>query len=245
MEFIGRKDLQVKIRGQRVELEEVECNIQTLLPRVKQVAVDVSQTEAGGVSLVAYLCFNRETSLVGRNSEQPTTNSIGLNEGNGFDTLNSTDDIFLPLTPQMEKEVRNLITELRKKLPSYMVPATFIPCHYMPFITTTKLDRNKLRRKTAELDREEIARYSLVECEKKQPPKTKEEALMQQLWASVLKLPAEMIGRKDSFLQIGGDSITAIRLVLLARSQGLNLSVPDIFQNGQLLHLAAKSGAVE
>ncbi|XPS92645.1 hypothetical protein M3J09_002030 [Ascochyta lentis] len=248
LEFVGRKDLQVKIRGQRVELGEVEYNIQTLLHGVEQVAVDVLPTEAGGVSLVAYLCFNRETSLLGRNGEHPATNGSNVdrtNEANGSNGVNDMDHMFLPLTPQVETKVRNLIKELRKKLPSYMVPASFIPCRFMPFITTTKLDRKKLRQKTAELDRESMARYSLVESEKKQPPETVEEIQMQQLWASVLKVPVETIGKNDSFLQVGGDSITAIRLVLLARRQGVNLTVPVIFQDGRLSHLAAISGAVQ
>ena len=53
---MGRKDLQVKIGGQRVELGKVEYTIQTALDGTEQVAVDVVR-----VSLVAYLCFNRET----------------------------------------------------------------------------------------------------------------------------------------------------------------------------------------
>jgi amino acid adenylation domain-containing protein len=253
IEFICRKDLQVKIRGQRVELGEVEHNIQTTLDGIEQVAVDVSLTEARGVSLVAYLCFNRETSLAGRNNGHAAIhgNSVnGTNQVNGVHEVNRAhdfgmDNLFLPLTDQMEKQVRRLAKELRGKLPEYMVPTMFIPCRYMPFITTTKLDRKKLRQKTAELNRESIARYSLVECGKKQPPGTAEEVQMQQLWASVLKVPAETIGRDDSFLQIGGDSITAIRLVLLARGHGITLTVPSIFQDARLSRLAAISGAVQ
>lgn len=248
IEFVGRKDLQVKIRGQRVELGEVEHNIQTALDGIEQVAVDVSRTEAGGVSLVAYLCFNRETSLAGKKRRHAAMHGNGLNGTNtvnGVNGVNGTDNLFLPLTDQMEKQVRDLVRALRGKLPGYMVPTIFIPCRYMPFITTTKLDRKKLKQKTAELDRESIARYSLVECEKKQPPETAEEMQMQQLWASVLKVPAETIGRDDSFLQVGGDSITAIRLVMLARRQGITLTVPSIFQDARLSRLASMSTTVQ
>lgn len=254
IEFLGRKDLQVQIRGQRVELGEVEYHIQTTLDGIEQVAVDVSRTEAGGVSLVAYLCFNRETSLAGRDSGHAAmhgnvvngTNGVnGAYKVNGVHEVRGTDDLFLPLTDQVEKQVRSLVRELRGKLPEYMMPVMFIPCRYMPFITTTKLDRKKLRQKTAELNRESIKRYSLVEYDKKQPPETAKEVQMQQLWASVLKVPAETIGRDDSFLQVGGDSITAIRLVLLARHQGITLTVPSIFQDARLSRLAAISGAVQ
>jgi len=245
IEFIGRKDLQVKIRGQRVELGEVEYNIQAVLDGIEQVAVDVSRTETGGASLVAYLCFNRETSLTSRDSEHGAMHDNDVNETNGIYGVHGMDDLFLPLTDQARKQVRDLARELREKLPSYMVPTIFIPCRYMPFITTTKLDRKKLRQKTAELDRESIARYSLVECEKKKPPETAEEVQMQQLWASVLKVPAETIGRDDSFLQVGGNSITAIRLVLLARRQGVTLTLPSIFQGAQLSCMAATNGAVQ
>ena len=255
MEFIGRKDLQVKIRGQRVELGEVEHNIQTALGGIEQVAVDVARTEAGGMTLVAYLCFSRETNLADRHSGHAAVHVNGVDGANGTKGVNgvdgvnkvhNTDDLFLPFTDEIEKQVQSLVRELRAKLPGYMVPTVFIPCRYMPFIATTKLDRKRLRRTTEELDPESVARYSLVESKKKkQPPKTAEEVRIQQLWASVLKVPPETIGREDSFLQIGGDSITAIRLVLLARRKGMTITMPSIFQNARLSHLAAMSQTLQ
>ena len=227
IEFIGRKDTQVKIRGQRVELGEVEYSIQTTLKEIEQVAVDVLRTETG-VSLIAYLCFSREIRLAGRNSKDTAIHNIAVDD---------VDDLFLPLTDQMERQVRGLARELGVKLPGYMVPTMFVPCRYMPFITSTKLDRGKLRRKTATLDRDSVARYSLANFEK-QAPETAIEAQMQQLWASILKVSADTIGRDDSFLQIGGDSISAIRLVLLARRHGIVLTVPSIFEDARLSRLA-------
>ena len=54
LEFLGREDGQVKIRGHRVELGEVEALLATL-PGVSQVAVTVWQEENGLKELVAYL----------------------------------------------------------------------------------------------------------------------------------------------------------------------------------------------
>ncbi|KAF2624096.1 CoA-dependent acyltransferase, partial [Macroventuria anomochaeta] len=67
---------------------------------------------------------------------------------------------------------------------------------------------------------------------------------IQQLWAAVLDIPAESIGRDDNFLQIGGDSISAIRLVSLARSSyGIALTMASIFGDGRLWRLAATVGS--
>ena len=219
IEFIGRKDTQVKIRGQRVELEEVEFNIRTLLEPegIKQVAVDKLRTEAG-TSLVAYLCFSWDTRRAGK------------------DGRDNMADLFLPMT----EEIRRLVPELAKKLgvrlPNYMVPTIFVPCRYMPY--STKLDRKALRQKTAALGRDSIALYSLVDSEK-QAPETAIEAQMQQLWASVLRVPVESVGRDDNFFQIGGDSISAIRLVSLARDRNIALTMASIFEDARLWRLSA------
>ena len=58
IEFVGRLDHQVKVRGFRIELEEVECALR-LHPHVRDAAVCVRDDGAGG-SLVAYAERNAE-----------------------------------------------------------------------------------------------------------------------------------------------------------------------------------------
>jgi acyl-CoA synthetase (AMP-forming)/AMP-acid ligase II len=161
IEFVGRKDTQVKIRGQRVELEEVETKIRTLSrpETVKQVVVDVLRTEAR-TSLVAYLCFSWDTKRASINGQDNMT------------------DLFLPMTEEAERMLCSLKRELESKLPSYMVPTVYIPLKYMQY--STKLDRKTQRQKTAALDRESLARYSLMKTDK-QPPRSTLEIQMQQL----------------------------------------------------------------
>ncbi|MES1242783.1 MAG: amino acid adenylation domain-containing protein [Acidobacteriota bacterium] len=53
LEFVGRSDSQVKIRGQRVELGEVESRLNAL-PGVRE-AVVVAREEADGTRMIAYL----------------------------------------------------------------------------------------------------------------------------------------------------------------------------------------------
>jgi amino acid adenylation domain-containing protein len=221
--YVGRKDAQVKIRGLRVELEEVEHNIRIALDGVQQVAVDVLKTESGAVNLVSYLCFSKETVMAGR--EDPNSSKA--------------EDIFLPLLKDLQRKIVALVGELSAKLPHYMIPTIFIPCRHMPFITSTKLDRLKLRRLTTLLNRDELAKYSLVDSEKRAPENARELEL-RDLWSKVLKIPADTIGRDDSFLRLGGDSISAIQLVSLARQAGLGLTVASIFDDARLAQVAAR-----
>jgi acyl-CoA synthetase (AMP-forming)/AMP-acid ligase II len=65
LEFIGRVDRQVKLRGYRVELSEIEAAAMAY-PAVREIAVVAKEDERGGKRLVAYArCA----------TEQPTTSS--------------------------------------------------------------------------------------------------------------------------------------------------------------------------
>src|SRR5262249_32631133 len=57
LEFVGRQDARVKIRGNRVELSEVEGALQRL-PGVKQAVVDATERENKEPALVGYIVLD-------------------------------------------------------------------------------------------------------------------------------------------------------------------------------------------
>ena len=224
IEFLGRRDTQVRIRGLRVELGEIEHNIHLALPDVEQVVVDTLQTGNDNIHLVAYLRSPATASMVQRTE--------GEHE--------KSESMFLPLSGDLESKIALAVGELKIRLPLYMIPTIFIPCRYLPYVTSAKLDRKQIRERTASLTPAEMAAYALVEASKR-PPETAVEKQLQRLWANVLSLPVDSIGRDDSFLQIGGDSFTAIQLVLQARQYGIELAVASIFEDARLCSLAAQA----
>lgn len=216
LHFIGRKDHQVKIRGFRVELGEVEQHMRSAMPELSQVSVDVVESRSGS-RLVAHLCFSEATDLSTR--DKP---------------------LFCAMTDQLVTDLQSLVGELQVMLPSYMIPSLFIPCAYMPLITSAKLDRQTLKAQTLALSQEQLMHYALVKTIKRLP-ETEMEMRLQRLWAKLVHLPGDaVIGRDDSFLAIGGDSITAIQLVALCREAGLVLSVHDIFADPRLKEVASR-----
>lgn len=70
------------------------------------------------------------------------------------------------------------------------------------------------------------------------------ELKMRQIWATVLHLPVEEIGRADGFMEVGGDSISAIEVVKQARESGVDVSVQDIFKDSRLEAVAATARSV-
>lgn len=233
IEFSGRKDDQVKIRGLRVELGEVEQAIRAALPAA-QVAVDVHRTE-NSTSLVAFLCFPA-TSHTQKPDEASDAPPNAYNQ----------EDLFLPIAAELRDDINNAVGKLSITLPRYMIPSVFVPCRTIPLITSTKVDRVGLRTKVAKLlaDAKTWDMYALQSSTKRKPQSPMEHR-MQRLWASILNKDVDSIGRDDSFLSIGGDSILSIRLVAKAREEGLRLTAGSIFEDPRLLAVAAKARDVK
>nr|POF20700.1 nonribosomal peptide synthetase 13 [Quercus suber] len=108
IEFSSRKDTQVKIRGLRVELGEVEHHTRAALNGVRQVVVDVFKTEAGS-TLAAFFAFNDETRTVSTEAKADSAK------------------VFLPITTELKRQITAAAGELSVELPSYMVPTMFVP----------------------------------------------------------------------------------------------------------------------
>lgn len=69
-----------------------------------------------------------------------------------------------------------------------------------------------------------------------EPPKTRKEKQLASLWEEFLLIAP--IGMLDNFVNLGGTSITALQLVQKAATEGLKLSVRDVFEQENLAQLA-------
>ena len=95
----------------------------------------------------------------------------------------------------------DLRSRLGVMLPEYMVPGAFVVLDGLPLTPNGKLDRKALP---------DAAFTGDVYV----APRTAQEAVLCSLYAEVTG--AERVGIHDSFFRIGGDSISAIRLVSLS-----------------------------
>ncbi|KAF7512376.1 hypothetical protein GJ744_001944 [Endocarpon pusillum] len=210
--FVGRKDTQVKVRGQRVELGEIEHAIRVALPRIAHVTVDAVRLQSAGdrQAVVAFLY---------------TTTDSGPAEA-------------LPLDDKLRKQMISLQRDLSELLPSYMIPSMFVPMSQVPLTMNGKADRRQLRDMASSLPREKALIYSLEDAVK-QEPTTEMEFKLRTLWGRVMGIDEHTIGVGDHFFRLGGDSILAMKLVGAAAEQGIVLSVKDLFTKPVLADMAA------
>ncbi|MDC2961523.1 AMP-binding protein, partial [Streptomyces gilvifuscus] len=121
LEYVGRGDAQVKIRGLRIEPGEVEAAL-TAHPGVAQAAVVVHEGDAGTKQLVGYVVPTR------------TTGQADDPNGSGRSHLDLTAGVSVP-------ELRRFVSG---RLPEYMVPSAFVVLDRLPLAPNGKLDRKAL-----------------------------------------------------------------------------------------------------
>ncbi|MET7743782.1 non-ribosomal peptide synthase/polyketide synthase [Streptomyces sp. NPDC005385] len=135
--------------------------------------------------------------------------------------------------PAPFRDVNSLMKGLRSyvagQLPEYMVPAALVPLDRLPVTPSGKLD-------AAALPTPDYAALSSG-----RPPRDAREESLCAAYAEVLGLDAVTID--DDFFALGGDSITAIQLLVRARRTGLRLTSRDVFRHRTVAALA--EGAVE
>jgi amino acid adenylation domain-containing protein len=220
---LGRKDTQIKIRGLRVELGEIEHHVKTSSFGTQKQAVEKILL-GGDVENAALAAF-----------VVPTSDDI----------VEGSEEV-LPLSGALHLKFLKLKEHIAQSLQAYMVPSLYIPLRKMPETQTNKIDRNALKRIGASLTLEQIQQYSLggdEDTSNKRAPSTQMEITLQSLWAELLRIDPATIGLDDSFFSKGGDSIKAMRLTSLARAAGIKLIVADIFKNPVLADMAAAAVA--
>jgi len=184
LEFLGRRDSQVKISGFRIEIGEIENRL-LQLPGVREGAVVVTERADRSKQLVAF--YSAEW----------------------------------PLDANLMRE------ELGASLPQYMLPSAFHCLDTLPLTANGKTDRKTLTalavlrravalpavpwdtsRGPAKAGELEVAQQNHEE------PGTATEQRLAAAWAEVLGIPQDQIGRRDHFFDLGGTSLSVVRLAI-------------------------------
>ncbi|WP_461463588.1 amino acid adenylation domain-containing protein, partial [Methanobrevibacter sp.] len=173
--IVGRQDSQVKIRGNRVELTEVESVIRNI-DGVDDVTVQTVDNN-GNNELVAYVVISNDL---------------------------EDDDLV--------DYVRTYVGEHK---PDYMVPSFVIDVDVVPLTVNGKVDRRAL----PDVD------VDSLRVEYVAPSDETEKAIVN---AFEVVFNQRGIGLYDDFIRLGGDSISAIRLISLLEKDDISCSARDI-----------------
>ncbi|OBB23888.1 hypothetical protein A5792_31405 [Mycolicibacterium peregrinum] len=120
--------------------------------------------------------------------------------------------------------------KLAERLPAYMVPAAVVVMAALPLTVNGKLDKRAL------------PAPEYTDRDSYRAPTTAVEEIVAGIYAQVLGL--ERVGIDDSFFDLGGDSLSATRLInAINSSLDADLAVRAVFEAPAVVELAARVGA--
>lgn len=183
VEFLGRIDNQVKVRGFRIEIEEIEFRLKQLKD-IKNVVIKIEENGKDHKALCAYIVSDEAV------------------------------------------DTRNIKEELAKVLPDYMIPTFWTRIDEIPLNQNGKIDKKKLVR--GEKEERKLTNADI--------PKNKVQEDILYVWKNVLG--EECISIRDSFFELGGDSIKAIQIVSGLLQKNLSIDIKDIFKYKNILELS-------
>ncbi|GAB1738581.1 hypothetical protein NU219Hw_g3383t1 [Hortaea werneckii] len=207
----GRLDDQVKLRGNRVELGEINAAM-VQRSEVFDCSTMVIEDPRMGQILVAYWVPSH------------------LVQGSSQSTVVTSDD---------KGSVPALFEHLEALLPSYMVPSVLVPISKIPMTTQTKLDKKLLRSLYEELADDERSSLSKNAGEQDDGQDwSEDESQIADVLSEVLKIPRGSIGRTTSFFALGVNSLSAIAFAKkLSVKLGQSIGIAQVLGNASVTRL--------
>ncbi|WP_167353941.1 non-ribosomal peptide synthetase [Caballeronia sordidicola] len=198
IDYVGRNDFQVKIRGHRIETGEIRTCLLDHVD-VRDAAVLAVEGPDGSQRLVAWVVFDAPAAV----------------------------------QAEVQGDWRaTLRTHLGAALPAYMVPASFTRVAALPLTSNGKLDRAALLC-AADVQQEGVASEQTPIA-----PHTSTQQRLVAIWQRVLGV--ESIGLRSHFFELGGDSLSTLRVAELARTAGFEgVAIGALFAHPVLEDLAA------
>ena len=216
--YLGRKDTQVKLRGQRIEIGEIEHHISTD-PRVKRSLVLLSDIRPQVPGLVAV---------------------VNLHEDSGSEVDKARLSLVNAGKEPRSESIQKVHDSLATVLPSYMMPSVWLRVSNIPLTPSEKLYRNQVKEWILEMKKGTLAmRNALVpEPSKLVAPKTPMEKKLLDVVCNVLALDISEVSILQSFAFLGGDSMTAMQTQWICRDKGIRLNYQDLIKMESIAEVA-------
>lgn len=201
IDFLGRSDDQIKLRGQRLEIGEINS---------------VICMEASGVAEVA--------TFVLKHPKQQKEQLVSFLAASKSATCSSAVEVLYNEAPV--KSSKEAAAACRAKLPAYMIPTHYITVNYIPLTPNNKVDAKALQQIYYEMTQDDIRRLSGAEQARVDMSET-EQMIVESLerFAEIQK--ADVHPHANLF-ELGLDSVSVISLASVLKAAGFSGAQPSV-----------------
>ncbi|KAI1011226.1 hypothetical protein LB504_002719 [Fusarium proliferatum] len=211
-DFLGRADDQVKLRGQRLEIAEINHIIRTDVIDIHDAATIVTRHGSSGKDVLV-------TFIVDQKSKKAPLEILMDQEG---------------LAAQAKEACR-------AKLPGYMVPTYILSLPYIPLSSNNKAEIKDLKRLFSELVPEKLLELSHATTAPVSQGARKIVVQLLEGIAQFSNMDKHDLSSSTSIFDVGVDSITALRLSSLLKSRGLKAASPALLLKNPIIGDLANS----
>lgn len=194
-DFLGRADDQVKLRGQRLEIGEINATLKRADPNVTAAAT-----------------------LVLRHPKQQRDQLVSFFSVNGACLEKGASPLIT--TGEYSTLIDSLLTSCKKNLPVYMVPTHFLPLSEIPLSVNNKVDNKRLTQIYMDASLEVL--QSLAYREEKEGSLSAAEVKIQSILAEMTRLQRQDIRMSSTIFELGLDSVSVVGLARKLKQNGFN-----------------------
>ncbi|KAH8431051.1 uncharacterized protein LDX57_008712 [Aspergillus melleus] len=223
VEYLGRRDSQAKVRGQRLELEEV--------------------------SIAVRRCADREVNVTSIVTPSPITKRpqlitfISPSSGRPEDVSRQPEFI----REEYQRWIPQVLERCRQQLPVYMVPSVLLPVNFIPVQISGKADNRRLAALYESIPPSDLLHEpngSTVAipglgAEQEDDRLTADEQQVCDIVCSIASADPKPVTKSTSIFQLGIDSLSSLNLAVQMRKSGYVCSAADILRNNTIVQLAA------
>lgn len=207
--FIGRKDTQAKLRGQRLEIDEIDAVIKAATDAIADVASLVIKSADGNRESLASFIVDRAA----RSREVKVSDSS-----------------------QSQQLVSTAKQACRDRLPGYMVPTHIIPISCLPLTVNNKVDTKKLISLFESISGQDLQQLGGQASENREllPLERK----IAQTLARLLSVDEKSITPSSNIFSLGLSSVSALNFATMLKRNGIgNAGVAAIMKHSTIAQL--------